>query len=167
MHTDADVNVTTLFQMPSLKWSRPLENSAPCAQNLWRHGRDTVDTTLAYSSADVDVTHRDAEKKRHGTRGFVQGRLAGTILPATTKTFGANDDAQPGGGKSIPGAHTMERQPTKIMKSKDVPQGVRRSYSFLFPQPMRACRHQEQCSNVSCVQCPAIDISQKKLSTCL
>ena len=127
MQIHADVNVTTLFQMPSLRWSRPLENSASCIQNLWRHGRATVDTTWANSSADVDVTYRDAEKKRHGTRGFVPGRLAGTILSATTKTFGANDDVQPGGGKSIPGAHTMERQPTKIMKHNDVPQGVLRS----------------------------------------
>ena len=93
---------------------------------------------MAYRSANVDVTHRDSEKKRHGTTGFVPGRLAGTILPATTETFGANDDVQPGEVKSIPGAFTMVAQPTKIMKRNDVPQGVRRSYSCLYPQPMRA-----------------------------
>ena len=122
MHIHADVNVTTLFQMPSLWKSKPREKFSVMRSNLWRHGRATVDTTVVYS--------HDAEKQRQGTTGFVLGRLARTILPATTETFGANDDVQPGEGKFIPGAFTMMvEQPTKIVKSNDVPQGVRRSFS--------------------------------------
>ena len=58
-------------------------------------------------------THRDAgeENVMESEASYLEDS-AGTILPATTETFGANDDVQPGGGKSIPGAHTMEG-PTK------------------------------------------------------
>ena len=35
-----------------------------------------------------------------GTTGFALGRLARTTLPATTETFGANDDVQSGDNDS-------------------------------------------------------------------
>ena len=55
VHTHADVNVITQFQMPSLWQSRPLEHLASCVQNLWRHGRVTVHTTE--ESPQVRVCH--------------------------------------------------------------------------------------------------------------
>ena len=121
----------------SQHYSKCLLSGRAALLKIQRHAFK-ISETVAYMSADVDVTHRDSGKKRHGTTGFEPGRLAGTILPATTETFGANDDVQSGEGTSIPGAFTMVEQPIKITKSNDVPQGVRRSCSGLYPQPMRA-----------------------------
>ena len=143
----ANVNVTKLL---SLWWSKPKQSqrrrSPSCVQKsigTWLcHWSDDIG---AQNSTNVDVPHRDVGKKRRGSTGFVLGKLAGTTVPATTETFGA---CSLGEHQSIPGAFTLVGQPTMIMKSDDVfREGVRKSYSCLYPQPMWACHRQEQSSN--------------------
>ena len=83
-------------------------------------------------------------------QAWYRERLAGTILPPTTETFGAND-VQPRERKFTPSAYTMVGQPTQIMKSNDVP---RTSYIF----------------GVLRLQCPRrldVDVGHAHVKTCV
>ena len=136
-----------------MRMSRPLENrkhrvnpSVPshAIKNLWTHGREVVTrhwrTTLRMSTLYIVMLRR----KRRGSTRFAPGKLAGTIHPATMETFGANDDVQPGRTSIRTRCFHGRGAPTQTMESDDVPQGVRRSYSCLYPSSMWACGQQEQ-----------------------
>ena len=113
----------------------------PAVNKPWRHSRAAVDTTLAYSSADVDVTHCDAEKERRRSTASYREDWLEQYIQQQWKHAAPTMMHSLVERQSKPGASSMVEQPTKIMKNEDVPQGVRSSYSCLCPQSMWACRH--------------------------